>query len=160
MNYRLFLFLFLGLFALFTTGGCTSPRYIRGTKIPDNKKNKEIIGIIEKYRRAMINKDIPTILEVTHPEYYQPKMSNDDTPYDYKGLIKKLKIRFKQLKTVRFDIQYRKIKWSENKIGVEIFIEASFMLEIDKNKEWRKKSDYMRIDLRKHQGRWRIISGL
>ncbi|MBN2724577.1 MAG: hypothetical protein JXR95_10950 [Deltaproteobacteria bacterium] len=145
----------------FLAVSCSNPKYIRGTKIPDNTPNREVIEVVEKYRRAMMKKDVAELIAMAHPEYYQAAVTNEDVPYDYDGLKKKLVSRFKQTKNIRFDLQYRKINWKDSSnADVEIFIDSSYMLKIGKEEQWKKKSDYWKIDLKKHKGRWLIIGGM
>jgi hypothetical protein len=141
--------------------GCSNPKYIRGTKVLDTAENKKLIKVMEKYRHAMINRDVATLISMAHKEYFQEKNSPDHPPYDYKQLRKLLKSRFKQIIAVRMDIQYRKIVWLENgNVEVEFYIDASFLQNVSKEKKWEKKTDYMKMVFKKQDGEFLILSGL
>ncbi len=140
---------------------CSSPKYITGTQIADTKKNREIVQVIEKYRRAMIQRDVPTLIALAHPDYYQDKNSADFPPYDYKGLKKRLVEQFKLIKSVRMDLQYRRITWdSPEKVQVEVYMDASFQIKVGDASEWKKKDDYAKFVLKKEEGRFLFLTGL
>ena len=51
--------------------GCANYAVIPGTKVIDTKVNREILEVCEKYRRAMEERDAPTLLALAHPNYYE-----------------------------------------------------------------------------------------
>ncbi|MBU1219584.1 hypothetical protein KKF34_17700 [Myxococcota bacterium] len=140
---------------------CSDPKFIRGTKIPDNKQNRELIEVVEKYRKTLMKMDASGLIAMAHPDYYQPAVTTEDIPYDYKGLKEALPKRFKLTRNIRFEMQYRKINWKDTETAsVEIFIDASYLIKVGTEEQWKKKSDYWKIDLKKHEGVWKIIAGM
>ncbi len=151
------------LFGTFGTTGCSKPKLIPGTRIPDTRKNREIIKVVEKYRRALMNKEIGTLMSMAHPHYYEHSGSHKgEHHYGYKGLQKVLKKRLEQLRAVRYNIKYRKINWiSENKVEVEIYIDASFQLAAgDDTDKWSRFTQHNKIVLTKENDRWLILRGM
>jgi hypothetical protein len=149
--------------AAFLWCNCAEVKTIPGTGIPDTKKNREIIKVLEKYRQAMMQRDTGTLMAMAHPHYYEhsgtPKGGDD---YGHKGLLQVLKKRMAQLQAVRYNIKYRKIHWVNPKqVEVEIYIDASFQIEAPKGEnKWHRKTDYNKLVLAKNDGRWMILRGM
>ena len=148
---------------LVAVAGCAHVKYIPGTKIPDTKRNRAIIAVVEKYRHAMIRKDAATLMAMAHPNYYEhsgtPKGEDD---YGYKGLLRVIKKRLAQLETVRYELKYRKIHWlSPTKVEVEVYVDASFQLRLPSGESrWSRFADYNKFVLAKYKGRWLFLRGM
>jgi hypothetical protein len=158
MKFKIFpIFILLTLLVV----SCSKQKFIRGTRILATEKNKEIIKIIEKYRNAMRTKDSKVLIKMAHKEYYQPKTDAESIPYGYKGLIKRLKIKFKNVVSVRFDIQYRKIHWkSSEEVSLEIYIDASYQVKVKGVNQYQRKSDYHKLTLKLHEDKWLFTAGI
>ncbi len=144
-------------------GACSQVKLIPGTKIPDTRKNRAVIEVVERYRRAMINKDAGTLMALAHPAYFEhsgtPKGEDD---YGYKGLLLVIRKRLAQLETVRYRIKYRKIHWvSPKQVELEIYVDASFQLKTPEGgSKWSRYTDYNKVVLAKHKGRWLFLRGM
>ena len=158
--------LFLAASASLTTGlasGCSRVKLIAGTGIPDNKKNREVVAVVERYRRAMIRKQTGVLMAMAHPNYFEhsgtPKGEDD---YGYKGLLLVLRNRLPQLESIRYSIKYRKIHWlSPTQVQIEIYIDASFQLSVPgSSSKWSRYTDYNEIVLAKSKGRWLFLRGM
>ncbi len=151
----------LALTLLALAAGCAKPTYITGTRIPATKKNKEIIEVMEVYRRTLIAMDVEAFIALAHPNYHQPKTDSDEKAYDHKGFAEAVRLRFAQLKNVRLDIQYRKIHWEgAERVTVEVYLDGAYQLLVGEENRWEKKTDYMRLTLEKHKDQWLFVSGL
>lgn len=147
--------------ALAFFAGCAKTTYIAGTRIPSTRANREIIEVMENYRRILISMDENALIQLAHPNYYQPKTASDEKAYDRKGFIQAVHERFVQLKNVRLDIQYRRIHWeSAERVSVEVYLDGSYQLIVGEENRWEKKTDYMRLTLEKHKDKWLFVSGL
>jgi len=110
-----------------------------------------------------MNKEIGTLMSMAHPHYYEHSGSHKgEHHYGYKGLQKVLKKRLEQLQAVRYNIKYRKINWiSEDKVEVEIYIDASFQLAAgDDTDKWSRFTQHNKITLAKQNDRWLILRGM
>ena len=154
-------FLYAGL-ALITAYGCAKPDLIPQTKIKDTPQNREIIQVVDAYRRAMESLDAAGILTLTHPTYQDhsgtPEGSDD---VDYEGLKKLLVTRFKRATKIRYRIEYQAIRIKGQDAEVDAYVDATFVYEASSGPpRWRRLTDHNRFHLLKEGDRWRFVSGL
>jgi hypothetical protein len=152
----------LGLLALVVwTGGCATIAVIPGTKVADTKANREIIDVCERYRHAMEERDAATLLALAHPNYYEdsgtPSGADD---YGYDGLKDVLAKRLSAVKTLRYNIEYRRVNISGHHAEVDIRYDASFQLATEMGDRWERKLNDKRIELENDGRRWLIIAGM
>jgi hypothetical protein len=142
-------------------GGCATVNLIPGTKVADTRANREILDICERYRHAMEERDATTLLSLAHPDYYEDSgtpNANDD--YGYDGLRDVLQRRLSALKTLRYNIEYRKVSVEGRRALVDIRYDASFQLATEMGDRWERKMNDKRIELENDGKRWLIIAGM
>jgi hypothetical protein len=141
--------------------GCANFAVIPGTKVIDTKVNREIIEICEKYRRAMEEKDAPTLLALAHPNYYEDSGTpKGDDDYGYEGLKEVLNRRLGALKTLRYAIEYRKVEVAGHHANIDIRYDASFQIATEMGDRWERKQNDKRIQMENDGNRWLIIAGM
>ncbi len=154
--------LLLGLAAL--AGGCAKPRLIPSTQVVDTKENREILQVVEKYRRAAMARDAAAILTLVHPLY----QDNAGTPngaddVDYDGLKAILTNQYKKTTKIRLRIEYLSVVSKGREAVVDTWVDATFVYNHPKAKpRWRRLTDSNRFRLirdEKDEG-WRFLSGL
>jgi hypothetical protein len=154
----------LGLgFALLVTcaGGCATMNVIPGTKVSDTKANREILDICERYRHAMEERDATTLLALAHPNYYEDSGTpKGDDDYGYDGLKDVLSKRLAALKTLRYNIEYRKVAIEGHHAQVDIRYDASFQIATEMGDRWERKQNDKRLELENDGKRWLIIAGM
>jgi len=148
--------------ALASTTGCVKPGYIPHTKVLDTAQNREIIGVVETYRKAMENRDAAGVLALVHPTYQDnagtPEGSDD---VDFEGLKKLLATRFQRTTKVRYHIEYQGLNVHGRDAQVDAYIDATFVYEPENaSPRWRRLTDFNRFRLIKDADRWRFVSGL
>jgi hypothetical protein len=154
------------IFALLAVAGallcaCAMVNVIPGTKVPDNRTNREILDVCEKYRHALEDRDAATLLTLAHPNYYEDSGTpKGDDDYGYEGLKEVLSRRLAALKTLRYNIEYRKIELEGHRARVEIRYDASFQLATEMGDRWERKQNDKRIELENDGRRWLIIAGM
>ena len=140
-HFRKRLWVIFGLFFMILTIGCAAQRKaIPGTNIPDNKPTRQVIDAVEQYRLAVERKDVPALLLMASPDYWQP----GDAPtgadsYGHETLNRVLSERFQRVSDIRYSVRYMQVSWSprcrdDGKIdikggcraSVEVLIDASF----------------------------------
>ena len=151
----------LWLLVLLALSGCANYAVIPGTKVIDTKVNREILEVCEKYRRAMEEKDAPTLLALAHPNYYEDSGTpKGDDDYGYDGLKDVLQKRLGAVKTLRYAIEYRRVEVSGHHAKVDIRYDASFQLATEMGDRWERKQNDKRIEMQNDGGRWLIVAGM
>jgi len=155
------LLLALGALAL-TAAGCDRQKLIPNTKVADTKDNREIISVIEAYRKAMESRDAGRILSLVHPTYNDnagtPEGSDD---VDYEGLKKLLGSRFKRATKIRYRIEYQELQTTGRDTQVDTYIDATFVYEPEQGlARWRRLTDFNRFRLLRDGNRWLFVGGL
>lgn len=155
--------LFLTLSAVLVCGGsgCATINTIPGTKVADSRVNREILDVCERYRHAMEDRDATTLLSLAHPNYYEDSgtpLANDD--YGYDGLKDVLQKRISALKTLRYNIEYRRVNVEGHHAQVDIRYDASFQIATEMGDHWERKMNDKRLELENDGKRWLIIAGM
>ena len=89
--------------------GCAT-HYIPNTDVEDNDENRKVIAFCEKYRHAVEERNVPLLLSMASPRYYEDGGNVDATDdMDFAGLRDYLEGRFKDTRAIRYEIRYRKV---------------------------------------------------
>jgi hypothetical protein len=146
---------------LVASGGCATLNVIPGTKVADTKANREILDVCEKYRHAMEERDAATLLSLAHPNYYEDSGTpKGDDDYGYEGLKDVLSKRLSALKTLRYNIEYRKVAIDGHRALVDIRYDASFQIATEMGDRWERKQNDKRLELENDGKRWLIVAGM
>jgi hypothetical protein len=141
--------------------GCATIAVIPGTKVADTKPNREILDVCEKYRHAMEERDGATLLALAHPNYYEDSGTpKGDDDYGYEGLKDVLARRLAAVRTVRYNIEYRKVEIEGSRARVDIRYDASFQIATEMGDRWERKQNDKRIELEHDGKRWLIVAGM
>src|SRR5690606_29185326 len=143
--------------------GCTT-RYIGNTQVEDTEENRAILLVIEQYRRAVEDRDVQKILDLTSENFFEdpgtPGDPSDD--YDKRGLRKKLEEAFSQVEDQRLRIDVRKLNHlDDRRAAVEYRFDFRYQLNLPSAEGWREFMDVNRVVLvEEGDGKWRFLSGL
>jgi len=141
--------------------GCAHLAVIPGTKVIDTKENREIIEVCERYRRALEERDPVTLLALAHPNYYEDSGTpKGDDDYGYEGLKEVLSRRLAALRTLRYNIEYRRVNIDGHHAQVDIRYDASFQIATEMGDRWERKQNDKRLELENDGKRWLIIAGM
>lgn len=150
-------------------GGCKGPPTIPGTEIPDTEDNRQIIGVLERYRTSFVSRDAAAVLATAHPTYHDTGGTDDpsdDTTYTELGNV--LRRRLSQLDSIRFTIDYLEIQRVQDRAIVRVWIDASYRFKplLDAYGQPRSQSPYARVmdhaefELVREGDNWLIVRGL
>jgi hypothetical protein len=149
------------LFGLLFLIGCATTNLIPGTRVPDTKINRELIELCERYRRAMEERDAPSLLALAHPQYYEDSGTpKGDDDYGFDGLREVLAKRLPSIRAMRYSIEYRKISIDGKKALIDIRYDASFQLATEMGDRWERKQNDKRLELLHDGTRWLILAGM
>ena len=144
-----------------TAGACATMNLIPGTKVKDSKINRELIDVCERYRKALEERDAPTLLAMASAHYYEDSGTpKGDDDYGYDGLKDVLTKRLAALRTVRYNIEYRNVEIVGNHAKVDIRYDASFQIATEMGDRWERKLNDKRIELENDGRRWLFVSGM
>jgi hypothetical protein len=116
--------------ALLSSSACATAR-IPNTDVPDTRENQEIIQVAERYRRAVEQRDVRTLLSMAAPNYFEDggtPMGDDD--YGIDGLRRLLATWAETVREVRYECRYHRVRISEdgNSASIDYTFTGSFTL--------------------------------
>lgn len=157
---RIAIVLVAGVF-LGAASGCATFNVIPGTKVVDTKPNRELVEVCEKYRRAMEERDAPTLLTMAHTSYFEDSGTpKGDDDYGYDGLKDVLSRRLSAVRALRYNIEYRKVEIEGRRAKVDIRYDASYQIATEMGDRWERKQNDKRLELENDNGRWLFVSGM
>lgn len=158
------LLLRFGLLALVLTAlGCAT-RYIPNTDIEDTEENRRIVAFCEQYRKAVQERDVPLLLKMASPDYFEDGGNVDPSDdMDYEGLREYLQGKFQDARAIRYEIRYRRITPGEKgRINVDYTYSASYKIPGLNGEEWRNTVAENRLELveDKENDTFKIVAGM
>lgn len=154
--------LLLPLAALLLTA-CTT-KYIGNTRIEDTKENRELLVVVDQYRRAVEDRDIQRILDLTSDGFFEdPGTPYDPTDdYDKAELAQRLEQAFGKVTDQRLQIDVRKVDIDERqaRANVDYRFDYRYRLDLPNANQWREQTDLNRLSFVREGQDWKIISGL
>ncbi|MBI5532759.1 MAG: hypothetical protein HY898_08605 [Deltaproteobacteria bacterium] len=130
--------------------GCTT-HYIPNTDVEDTSENREAVLFCEKYRKAVERRDIPLLLTLISPRYYEDGGNADASDdLDYAGMREYLQTQLTQAKAIRYEIRYRRVLGSKDteRVFVDYTYSASYKVPgIEDKDEWRRTVSENRLEL-------------
>jgi hypothetical protein len=152
-------FRFMILLAALSLAACA--RNIPGTDIAENPDNREIIAIVDAYRKAFDSRNLDGIMALVSPLYYDDAgtvTAEDDI--DYKGLPQALKETFSRISQVRIEFGITAIAIAGDKANVDLFYDAKYRVTTPRAEIPRRDTDVQRLVLQRDGPGWKILSGL
>ena len=148
-------------FIVLAASGC-SKSYIPNTDVEDSSENKKVITFCEEYRHAVEDKDVGKLLKLAHERYYEDGgNTNAEDDVDFDGLKEYLTATFTKTQTIRYEIRYRKVEFSENKkVFVEYSYSASYRMPGLKGEEWKHTVADNRLELVPDGDSYKITAGM
>ena len=142
------------------TLGCTT-HYIPNTDVEDTEENRKLISFCERYRHAVELKNIPLLLKLASPKYYEDGGNVDASDdLDYAGLKDYLTNKFQDARSIRYEIRYRRVVKDEDRIFVDYTYSASYRIPGTQGEEWKRKVEDNRLELVQHNDEYRIVAGM
>jgi hypothetical protein len=102
-------------------GGC-SKKYLEGTKIEDSDETRQVIRVVETYRRAMEARDANMLIALASENYFEKNGdSSAGNNYDHDGLVRFLRSsEFRRITQLRMTIIYKSIVFNEDRNVVTV----------------------------------------
>lgn len=140
-----------------------SKTYIPNTDVEDNSPNRHVIEFCETYRHAMEARDVAQLLKLMSPSYFEDggnTRTDDDADYDKMRAF--LTTDFTKTSSVRYEIRYRRVTFTEtDHIYVDFTFAAAWKLPGAKGTdEWHHKVADNRLDLVRDGDSFKIVAGM
>jgi hypothetical protein len=132
------------------TMGCVR-HYIPNTDVEDTSDNRDAVLFCEKYRKAVERRDVPLLLTMISPRYYEDGGNADASDdLDYAGMREYLQKQLQDAKAIRYEIRYRRVVASKetDRIFVDFTYSASYKVPgLEEKDEWRRTVSENRLEL-------------
>ena len=149
-------------FGLTLAGTGCSREYLPNTDVEDSEFNRKIVEFCEDYRHAVERKNTSLLLKLAHEKYYEDGATIDTSDdLDLAGLKGYLESKFRDVKTIRYEIRYRNVSLGRNQeIYVDFTYSASYQVPTAKGDVWRRTVADNRLALVASGETYRILSGM
>jgi len=147
--------------ALCLVGACSRDK-IPNTDVEDTPEGRDVVAFVEKYRAAVIERNVPKLLNLADKDYYDDMGTpQGDDDVDLSGLGERLQQTFgPDLLSVHYDIRYRDVVFLPTKVLVDYTYIGRFRLNTSEGPRWERRLAGNRIILVKHKDGYRIASGM
>jgi ketosteroid isomerase-like protein len=134
---------------------------IGSTNIEDTEDNREILSLVEEYRRALEALDADAVLSMVSRAYFEDNGNSDaGDDYDYSQLADHLYQDFERTRTLRVNVRVEAIEVEEDEAFAEVYYSLRAHNEYPSGAKWETAQDRTRLRFRREDGRWLIVSGL
>ncbi len=141
-----------------------SPKYLPNTLVPDTDANRAIVGLVERYRQAIEERDVGALREMVSRNYFSNAgtTADSDDDYGYDQIEQRILPMLKQnIKKVQYSVFVKQVRFESPTRAVAEF-EHSFryLYVIDGKDQWQASVDFARLQFALEDGVWRIVGGL
>ncbi len=138
-----------------------SKYYIPNTDVEDSDPNRRVVQFCEVYRKAVERKDIPALLEMASPRYYEDGGNVDaEDDIDFAGLEEYFADKFHDAKAIRYEIRYRRVVRDEDYIFVHYTYSGSYRLPSADGEKWKSTVEENRLELVPDGDSFKIVTGM
>jgi hypothetical protein len=137
---------------------------IPNTDVEDSPEARDVIAFVEKYRAAVIERDVGKLVSLASRDYFDDMGTpQGDDDMDISALEKRLKTTFgPDLVSVHYDIKYRDVVFLPTKVLVDYTYIGRFRVaSADGEPRWeRRLADNRMVLSRRGDGDYQIMSGM
>lgn len=142
-----------------STVGCAAHR-IAGTDIEDSSENRAILGVLERYRKAIEDRDAAALTQLLAPDFRDNSgtadPSDDLTPETVRT---RLPERWAKLENVSVEISVRKINVQGDQADAIYYYTSRFRMPKLTSKP-QSEGDIKQMSFRRIEDQWKIVSGI
>jgi hypothetical protein len=150
--------------------GCAT-RFIPNTDVEDTSEHRRVVAFCEAYRKAVERKDVPTLLGMASPGYYEEGPNADASDdVDYAGLKQYLSSKFEGANNIRYEIRYRRITLEKrqclkpaakcDRVLVDYTYSGSYRLGTKDGEKWKSAVEENRLELVPQGETFLIVTGM
>ena len=148
-------------FILFTTLGCSSAN-IKNTDVRNTAFNREIVEVVERYRKAIETRDADALKAMLSKRYYENASTTetDADDYGYDRVVEKIfPMLSDNVERVFYQVRIKKIKRSGSRTLVNVDYVLRFRYTDGQESHWAMQSDINQLELVMEDNVWRIRTG-
>lgn len=148
----------LGLLA----AGCQD-KMIPNTDVVDTAENRRVVEFVERYRKAVENRDIGTLARLASPKYYDDNGTpKGDDDVDFDRLKAQLRAWRQYVADVRYEIRYRNVRYEGDKVLVDFTYTGSFKVTTPSGPRWARRLADNRLTLTRDRPKesFLVVSGM
>lgn len=141
--------------------GCATKK-IPNTRVDDTESNRQVIEFVEKYRKAVEQRDVPVLLSMASKYYFDDMGTTaGDDDIDYDGLREGLARLRTDVLSARYQISYRGLsEVADNRVWVDLLYTGWFKISTPEGSQWQRRLEPHRVILSREDGKLKIISGM
>ncbi len=150
------------LLALVTGATGCAPALIPGTNVRDTEVNREVLQTVQRYRKAMEDRDADALRALVSQRYFENASSTGDASDDwgFPDLETVLADVKGHVKTCIYDIKVTDIIIDGSKAEVDYEYTWNFQYTDGQQDSWARKSDSNRLSLLRESDQWKIVAGM
>ena len=150
------------LFVLLAVASGCATKYIPGTEVEDTSQNRGVYAVVLSYKDAFEKRNVDDLLKLCSAKYYEDNGNGDPSDdYGYTDLqARVLPNTFKSLSEVQLELEIKDIQVKEEKAIADVRFSFRAKMKLPAGDKWSADSELNRIELRREQGEWKIVSGL
>jgi hypothetical protein len=136
-------------------------KVIPNTEIPDNDDNRAIIAFCERYRHAVEDLNVGLVLSLASPRYFDNSGTpSPDDDVDRAGLERLMMEKFKDVKSVRYEIRYRDVYETLGVVYVEYTYNMAFQYQLGDKAKWANRTSDNRLELERVPDGFLVLAGM
>jgi ketosteroid isomerase-like protein len=146
---------------LLALGAACAPRLLPGTDVKETKDTRAIYDVVQKWVDAMNARDVPGVLAVVAPDYFDDAGTPDPSDDLDRGKLEKaLTEDLARVEASKLGVTIRRIDVDAPNATAELYYDSYYRVQTPAGAMPRRDSDVYRLKLKKEAGGWKIAAGL
>lgn len=136
-------------------------RRIPGTELEDTSETRAILDVVEQYRQSVEGKDLDKLVSLLDPSFTDN--AGTPTPADdvsYANVRERLAPRLEKVKDLALELTVKKIELLPEQRARAVFTYNQTFTSPDYASKPFSVSEIKQMLLRRHDGGWKIVSGI
>lgn len=131
-------------------------------RISDNEQHREVLGVLVRYRQALVRKDFGEINQLISDEYYENASTTNTTRDDYgrEQLGEVFELLANHAEQIQYRITVKSLEIKNDLAFVDYEYRYAYQYKIGEEVQWDAGIEVNRVELRQVQDKWMIVSGL
>ncbi|MFB6265078.1 MAG: hypothetical protein ABEL76_15875 [Bradymonadaceae bacterium] len=137
-------------------------RIDKKAEIRDNTRNRKVLDVLARYRRALVEKDFGALKRLIAEDYYDNGGTTATTDDNYGR--EKVVASFERLANYAEDIEYKvtvkDLTYERNRAKLRYEYEYAYKYTVGEKPSWDAGVELNELEVVQKDGSWKIVSGL